>query len=328
MKHIYDKQKILVTGGAGFIGSFLTEQLVTLGAKVTVADNLSRGSLKNLKKVLTKIKFEKLDLRIYDNNLKITRNQDLVFNLAAINTGIDFDIGRTQYMFEENMLLQMLPLKASAQNQVKRFVQLSTASIYSTKVMEKNTPIKETDDAGTPENSKLGYALAKRMGEQLALWYGSNSGTETIIARLINVFGPRDNFDNKGHFIPIIIKKFLTSDTEVEVFGSGNQKRSFMYVLDAIEALLIIGEKGLNREIYNVDPQDEHTIKEIVNKIKTLINSRANIVFNHNLPEGSKKRILNNRKIIKLGWKPKYTINTGLPKIIKDISFRFKNGNS
>jgi len=323
MNNQFKNKRILVTGGAGFIGSHLTEKLVGLGAKVSVADNLSRGSLINLNRVKNKIKFLNLDLRLEKNALVATKNQTIVFNLAAVNTGVDYDIGKTEYMFEENMLLQMMPIRAAAINNVDTCIQVSSASIYSTEAMEERIPTKENDDGGNPEKSKLGYALAKRMGENLAMWYSANSNMKTVIARFINVYGTHDHYDELGHFIPTMIKKFIRADKQVEIFGSGRQKRSFMHVNDAIEGLLILATNGKTGETYNVDAQDEHTVKEIVVEIQKILGKKGiHLVYNQSLPEGSKRRMLDNRKITKLGWKPKHNLLESLSEIVHDIVIR------
>jgi nucleoside-diphosphate-sugar epimerase len=311
--------EILVTGGSGFIGSYLVEKLTSRGALVTVADNFSRNNTKRLDKTKNRIRVLNLDLRVFSNALKATRNQQIVFNLAAINTGIDFDFGKTQYMFEENMLLQMMPIRAAAVNGVKKFIQVSSSSIYSYKASVLRIPTRETDDNETPEQSKLGYSLAKKMGENLAKWYSQNSNMKTVISRFTNVYGLKDNYDNKGHFISAITKKFMKSKNEIEVFGSGNQKRSFLHVSDAVDALIFIASKGENGEPYNVDPHDEHTIKEIVYKIREILGSEAKVIFNKKMPEGPKRRLLDNKKIIELGWKPKHRLLDELPDIIREI---------
>jgi nucleoside-diphosphate-sugar epimerase len=324
MYNIFKNTKILVTGGAGFIGSHLTEKLVNLGAKVSVADNLSRGSIKNLNLVKNKIKLYRVDLSLEKNALLATKNQEMVFNLAAINTGVDYDIGRTEYMFEENLLLQIMPIRAAAKNGVKRFIQVSSASIYSTVAMEKRIPTQESDDGGEPEKSKLGYALAKKMGENLARWYNQDSQMKTVIARFINVYGKGDNFDNMGHFIPVVIRKFLhAKNKSIEVFGSGHQKRSFLDVNDAVDALILLACAGKNGEAYNIDSHDEHTVKQLVYQIqKDLHKSDFHIFFNKLKPAGSKRRILDNTKILKLGWQPHGNVINSIPDLISDISAR------
>jgi GDP-L-fucose synthase len=195
--------------------------------------------------------------------------------------------------------------------------------------MEKHVPTKETDDQEEPEPSKLGYALAKKMGEKMAMWYSQNTPLYTVIARPINVYGPRDHFDTMGHFIPIVIRKFIRAKKEVEIYGSGRQKRSFLYVLDLIEALYLLMKKGGNGEIYNIDSHDEHSVKEIVYSVQKNMNlSRVSINFNTSLPEGSKRRLLDNQKITSLGWKPNHILFNELPGIIRDIQKRYATENN
>jgi nucleoside-diphosphate-sugar epimerase len=313
-------KQIVVTGGAGFIGSHLTETLVSLGCHVTVIDDLSRGKLKNIAPVSDKIHFFQLDLRNEQACISVFEHMNIVFNLAALNTGVDYDQGRTERMFEENMLLQLIPIRAAHKAHVQKFIQISSASVYSTDAMEKRVPTKETDDGDEPENSKLGYALAKRMGEKLARWYANDTDMQTCSARFINVYGTKDNTDMLGHFIPTMIRKMRDSEKTVEIFGSGNQCRSFLHVDDAVSALIRLATKGKNGEVYNIDPQDEHSIKEIVLTLQKIMGKQdVEIVFNTSLPEGSKRRMLDNTKIKSLGWNPIHTLLTSLPELVHEI---------
>lgn len=232
MKEFFKRKKVLVTGGAGFIGSHLVKKLVELGAKVVVLDNLSRGTKANLKGVIKQITFHKVDLTDLSLAQKYFKNQDIIFNLAALNTGVDYDLGRTEVMFEDNMLLQMLPMKMASLNSKNcKFVQVSSASVYSRNAMDNQVPTPETASTDNPEDSKLGYALAKKMGENLAIWYNQNTGLSTYRVRFINVYGENDNFDQMGHFIPVMIRKFIAAKKEVTVFGSGKQKKDFYFSL-------------------------------------------------------------------------------------------------
>jgi nucleoside-diphosphate-sugar epimerase len=316
--------KILVTGGAGFIGSHLVERLVSLGHQVSVTDNLSRGSLDNLKKVKNKISFHHNDLTVEAGLQEIFQTNEIVFNLAALNTGIDFDKGNTQLMFEENMLLQMIPLKVAAKTStVRRFIQVSTASVYSRKAMETIVPTPEDAETTDPEPSKLGYALAKRMGEQLASWYAQNSPMEAVSARFINVYGERDHFDDLGHFIPMITRKILEADKTVEVFGSGRQKRSFMHVSDAVEGLLTLMNEGETGQVYNIDANEEKSVREVVDLIVSIIKKPVKVRFDKSKPEGSQRRMLDSQKIRALGWKPEVIFEKGLKRTVQDIQQRW-----
>lgn len=317
-------RKIIVTGGAGFIGSHLVKKLVNQGHEVTVIDDLSRGTSDNLKEVNQLIQFVKCDLRSESNLKEIFEGHDAVFNLAALNTGVDYDLGRTEKMFEDNMLLQMIPIRVAAKTKsIKKFIQISSASVYSREAMETQVPTPETADSTNPEPSKLGYALAKKMGENLALWYSQNTKLKTVIVRFINVYGELDNFDSKGHFIPVMIRKFVEAKKTVEVFGSGAQKRSFLYVDDAVNALLLLEEKGKNGEVYNVDSGEERSVREVVEHIAKLFrNKKLDIFYNTEKPEGSQRRFLDSTKLRKLGWKPTISFELGLKRTYKDIVSR------
>ncbi len=317
----HTKQKILVTGGAGFIGSHLVRRLVARGDEVTVIDDNSRGSFANLKSTIQRIRLVQMDLRCEEGLDKVFKGQNVVFNLAALNTGVDYDLGRTQTMFEDNMLLQLIPIRVAGRTKtIRKFIQVSSASVYSREAMENQVPTPETADTSNPEPSKLGYAFAKKMGENLAYWYSENSHLKTVIARFINVYGENDNFDEKGHFIPVMIRKFLEAQQEVQVFGSGKQKRSFLYVEDAVEALLTLERKGKSGDVYNIDAGEEHSVKEVVDSIYQLLGQpQLKVQYDTTKPEGSQRRLLDSRKLKALGWSPQISFETGLKRTVEDI---------
>lgn len=323
----WKNKKILVLGGAGFIGSHFVDLCVQQGAKVTVVDNFSRGKKRNLSESLNKIVVKKKDLRIEKGLKELFEGHEVIVNFAALNTGIDFDKGRTEIMFEENMLLQLIPLRvASKISTIKKYVLVSTASVYSREAMEKQVPTPEHANTFDPEPTKLGYALAKRMGEQLAQWYAQHSKLNTHIVRFINVYGPRDHFDDLGHFIPMMIRKFSKARKKVTVFGSGQQKRSFIYVSDVVNAVKTVIDKGESGEIYNIDSQQEKSIKEVTKLIqKKLQKGKVEIVFDQSMPEGSQRRMLDNTKLLKLGWKPQCSFEEGLTRTIADIQSRLES---
>lgn len=321
MNKFFKDKKVLVTGGAGFIGSHLVRKLVSLGADVSVADNLSRGDKRKLKDVMNKIHFYKVDLRDEKKAQKYFDGQELIFNLAALNTGVDYDLGRTAVMFEDNLLLQMRPLRmASKSKTVKKFIQISSASVYSKKAMEEQVPTPETANTCEPEPSKLGYALAKKMGEKLAVWYHQDTSLETVSVRFINVYGENDNYDQMGHFIPVMIRKFIEAKDQVSVFGSGKQKRSFLYVGDAVSALLLLSQKGKSGEVYNVDSNCEKSVSKVVEEINTyFINKKLKFFYDKTKPEGSQRRMLDSGKLKQLGWKSRTTFEEGLRRTVKSI---------
>ncbi|MEK7203621.1 MAG: NAD-dependent epimerase/dehydratase family protein [Patescibacteria group bacterium] len=307
-------KRILVTGGAGFIGSFLVEKLVKIEAKVRVADNLSNGSLDNLKSVKNKIEFLKLDLRNYKNCLKATEGQDFVFNLAAKVTNIGYNREHHIEMFEENMLLQMYPIKAAFENKVKKFLQGSTVCVYPHDAI---IPTPESEgEKGRPEDTNEGYGWAKRMGEVLAKFY-HQKGMPVVVSRFSNAYGPRDHFDLKiAHVIPAFIVKCL-KNKNVEVWGTGKQTRSFLYVEDAAEALLKIMRYAEDPYPINTGGSKmismENLLKLIIKELKT----NNQVVWDTSYSDGHKERQADTTRMKKItDWTPKTDLKVGLKKTI------------
>jgi GDP-L-fucose synthase len=165
----WKNKKVTVTGGAGFIGSYLTELLVESGAQVTVADNLARGSKSRISAVLDKVRLQEGDLRDYSSCVAVCKDRDVVLNLAAKVTGIEYNRFNMADMFETNMALQMNMMKAAVECGVKRFLQVSTACIYP---HDAKVPTPESEgERAAPEPTNEGYGFAKLMGEKLAKYY-------------------------------------------------------------------------------------------------------------------------------------------------------------
>lgn len=312
-------KRFLVTGGAGFIGNHLCKKLLLKG-EVTVVDDFSRG----VRRKANGLRLEELDITREVDRLKIImEDHDVVFNLAALNTGVDFDVGRTNKMFEQNFLLQTIPLKIAAElKNVKKFFQISSASVYRREDMEKGF-LGEESLTNDPEPSKEGYAWAKIMGEKQTQWFVKDKQLKAVIVRPINVYGPGDHFDDKGHFIPVIVRKFLEAEKRIEVYGSGKQKRSFVYIDDLVEALMLLLQKGGVGEVYNIDSGREFEISGVVKKIQNITKkNEIEVVYNKLKPEGSKRRILKTDKIRRLGWKPRVKFSDGLEKVVSDVEKR------
>lgn len=314
-------QNILVTGGAGFIGSHLVRRLVKLKKRVAVIDDLSRGSRNRLGTLTSQIEFLNADITNQSSVASFFAGRDLIVNLAGLNTGVDFDKGRTHLSFEENMLMQMIPIRIAGRTpSVKKFIQISSSSVYSREVVENICPTPETAQSYPPEETKLGYSLAKKMGEFLAIWYAENTGLDTSITRFTNVFGDDDHADDKGHFIPVMIKKVFEASDTLRVYGDGYQKRSFIYVEDVISALLCLAEKGGRGEIYNVDSQQEFSVREIVRSIMKLANKNdLTIQYDQTQPTGPRRRMLDTSKLTKLGWKPTHSFAQALKITVDDL---------
>lgn len=308
----YKDKKVAVLGGAGFVGSHLAEMLHAEGARVRVLDDLSNGKIENLAKIAPDFEFFKLDLRNYQNCLKAVDSQDYVFNLTAKVANVQYNREHQPEMFEENILLQMYPIKAAHEKGVKKFLQTSTVCVYPNDAV---IPTPESEgERGRPENTNEGYGWAKRMGEVLARFY-SERGLPTVVSRFTNVYGPRDYFDlENGHVIPSFIIRCL-AEKKVVAWGTGEQMRSFLYVEDAARGLMKIMEKAETSEPINVGGCEMVSMKHLLDIVVKLLGTENEIVWDTSKPNGHERR---ESDVTRLKEATGWVSNTSLEKGIKE----------
>ena len=310
----YKDKKVCVLGGAGFVGSHLVEALVKEGAIVRVVDDLSNGDVNNFYEVRNNVQFYKFDLRRYEFCLHAVENQDYVFNLAAKVANVQYNREHQPEMFEENMLLQMYPIKAAWASGVKKFLQTSTVCVYPNDAV---IPTPESEgERGRPENTNEGYGWAKRMGEVLARFY-SEKGLQTAVSRFTNVYGPRDHFDENAHVIPSFIKRCL-AERKITAWGTGEQQRSFLYVKDAAKGLMEIMEKSNSPEPINVGGCEMVTMKDLLDNVVKLLKTENEVVWDTTKPNGHEKRESDVTRLREVtGWVSEVPLEVGLRETIK-----------
>jgi nucleoside-diphosphate-sugar epimerase len=307
-----------VTGGAGFIGSHLTEMLVEDGARVRVVDNLERGRLSNLEAVLDAIEFIEGDLRDPQVCLRATQGMECVLNMAAKVTGIEYNRYHHGDMFTANILINTNVLEAARLNDVRRFCAVSTACIYPHDAV---VPTPESEgDRGTPEPTNEGYGWAKRMAEKQAQYYAAEYGMEIAIVRPFNAYGPRDYYDRAtSHVIPALIAKVLDGDDPVVVWGSGHQSRVFVHAKDFARGIQLVTEKYPAADPVNVGHDQETSIRELLAKILELTGKRPRVVYDTSLPEGYRRRAADTTKLRQVtgGFVPQITLEQGLVEMVE-----------
>lgn len=309
----WSNRKVLVTGGAGFIGSHLVEKLVKLDVKVTVLDNLQNGTLENLQGVSKEAHFIKGDCRDVSTAEKACRGQEVVMNLAARTGGVGYNNTHPGLMLSDNLIIEATMIQAAQKTGVKRFLAVSSAVVY-----PENATIPTPEEEGflgEPEQANKGYGWAKRMGELLGKYYQEEFDIQVAIVRPYNCYGPRDHFfPTPTHVVPSLIRRVVDGEDPIVVWGTGKQTRAFLYVEDLTEGIVLATEKYAVSDPVNLGTDEEVSMKELVKKIILLSRRKnARVIFDTSKPDGSPRRNSNNNKAKeKLGFSARVTLEEGL----------------
>lgn len=315
------KKSILITGGAGMIGSNLVRHLLKNNDnEIYIVDNLWRGKEDNLYDNGTPVipfdtHFYKLDLRHYQSCRSVMENIDEVYHLADIVAGIEYVFNNQSDIFHDNILINTNVLKSAAECGVKRLLYVGTACSYPA---EKQygidaPPLKEIDMY--PANPESAYGWSKLMGEYETHLYGKDGKMKTGVLRLHNVYGPYCDYSvERSQVIPSLIRKaILFPHEDFIVWGSGNQGRSFIFVDDVVEALVLMMEKGMGIEPIQVGTNFCTSIHEIAQEVVRICKKPISIKFDTSKPEGDIGRCADiSYATDKLGWHPTISLNIGL----------------
>lgn len=301
--------KYLVTGGAGFIGSNIVEALVKQKHRVTVLDNLSTGSLENLKPFLEKITFIKGDLRNFRDVRKATRGVDYVLHQAALRS-VERSVDDPIATNNSNITGTLNLLIASGENKVKRFVYASSSSIYGD---SKKIPQRE-DQLPQPVSP---YATSKLSGEYYCRVFAKTFGLETVVLRYFNVFGPRQNPKSKyAAVIPIFMQRALEGKPLI-IHGDGKQSRDFTYIDNVVQANLIAARaSGISGEIFNTALGDSKRVLDIVAILEKILKRKLLRKHISSRIGDVRRTQADNRKIItRLKFKPTVNFEEGIEKM-------------
>jgi len=304
--------RILVTGGAGFIGSHLVDRLIAQGSEVTVLDNFDTGKLDNVPGHKN-LRIVKCDIRNYALIRRTVEDVDAVFHEAALASTV-LSVKNPLVANEINVTGTLNLLKASSDIGVKRFIYASSAAVYG----NTSTPRKKED---MPLDPASPYGMSKFAAEKYAKIFYELYGLETVSLRYFNVYGPRQRLDEKwayGGVISIFLDRLMKNMPPV-VHGDGEQTRDFVYVKDVVEAnMLALKTSSAAGEVFNIGTGKRITVNKVAQILKKMTN-RENLEnvhvdsrlgdVRHGYADISKaKRVLN--------YSPKFSIEQGLTELV------------
>lgn len=263
----YKNKKVLITGGAGFIGSHLAEKLVSLGAHVTILDNFSTGKFSNLRNILSRINLIYSDVSLPHVCIKAAQGKDIVFHLAAV-----VSVPQSQKFPELCMQINSggtkNMLEGCRQNSVKSFVFSSSCAVYG----DKDKPCTE-DDLPKPLSP---YAQSKLDGERFCADYARKCGMNTVSLRYFNVYGERQSVNNEYSAVIAKFKYNLQNGLPLTIFGNGLQTRDFVNVDEVVDANLKIGLLDtLSGGVFNVASGKSITILDLIRQLEREVGKKA-----------------------------------------------------
>ncbi|MBI3306455.1 MAG: SDR family NAD(P)-dependent oxidoreductase [Candidatus Omnitrophica bacterium] len=310
-------KKILVTGGASFIGSHLVDSLLEKGAKIRVVDDLSSGRLENIQHHIDKgaVEFSQGDLRDDTVTRAAVKGIHVVFHLAADHGGRGY-VDLHQAACGVNLMLDGLVFRAAYQAKVEKIVYASSGCVYPTYLqsdLKKELYLTE-EMVGPPYDADNLYGWAKLMGEMTLRAYSKDWKMKTASCRFFTVYGER-GVENHA-VIAMIARAFIKQDP-FEVWGTGEQIRNWTYVKDIVSGMILAGEKIDDGAAINLGTMERTRVIDAVKEVLRYTGRKAEIKLQPHMPTGPLNRVADNQLAKKLlGWEPKMKFMDGLHRTI------------
>ena len=308
----FKEKKVLVTGGAGFIGSWLCDVLLDFGAEVTALDDFSTGRMKNIDHLMKNPKFKLIKSDVCD--FKSKEKIDVIFHMAGHASPDEYQLHPIETLQTSAFGTEKMAELARKNDAPLLFA--STSEVYG------DAEVVPTPESYWGKVNPIGprscYDEGKRFAEALLMAYGKQYGLDVRVPRIFNSYGPRLREDGLyGRAMSRFILQALTNQP-ITVYGDGKQTRSFCYITDTVTGLLLLAQsREAKGEVVNVGNSQEKTILELATKIKELTKCKSSVTF-HPLPKDDpKRRCPDTKKLERLvGWKPDIAFEDGLKRAI------------
>ena len=277
-------KSVAVTGGAGLIGSYLVEQLVSIGSRVIVIDDLSKGSLANLESVIDQIEFRECNLEDRLASLEALVDCDIVFHLASRAFGVGYSSKHHLEILDHNELITNNLFSCLAVTKPSAILVTSSSCVYPDDGPNIVPELSLFSDE--PEFVNWGYGWAKRFLEQKAVIFSKQTGIPVSIVRPFNIYGERYNWvGNASQAIPMLVKRVLDGEDPVTIWGSGKQRRNYIHASDCARLMIDVLMSG-NSHPVNIGTEDTISMTELVALICRLSSLSPQISCDPTKPEG------------------------------------------
>ena len=302
----WKNKRVLVTGGAGFLGTHLVEKLESYHCQEIFVPRSKNYNLVEMEAVK----------RVYQDS-----KPDIVIHLAARVAGIGGNRANPGWFFYDNLMMGAQMMEQGRQFGIEKFIALGTVCAY-----PKFTPVPFKEENlwdGYPEETNAPYGLAKKMLLVQSQAYRQQYGFNAVYLLMVNLYGPRDNFDlQSSHVIPALIKKCCDAiegkEDKIVIWGDGTPTREFLHIEDAVEAILLASERYNQSEPVNIGTGSEISIRDLAELIAELTEFRGRIIWDKSKPNGQPRRCLDTRRAEKkFGFKAKIPFEKGLEKTIE-----------
>jgi len=327
----WSDRRVLVSGGAGFIGSNLVPRLLELGAEVRVVDNLERGKLEFLSTVLERIEFVQGDLRVREACQEATAGIDTVFHLAAKVGGIQYYLDKPGEVLIQNMRIDANLLEAACEGGVARYVYASSAHVYPLDRQARPDAAPLTEEDAYPANPGLSYGWAKLVGERLIEHAVSETGVlRAAILRIVGAYGENQDLDPAtGSAIPVFSRRAILHSAACPfvLWGTGAETRSYCYVQDVVDGLLLAADKLDSHRLVgplNLGSEQRVTMEEVARAIVRVSGrdipivkdmSKKTLIWGQAIDCSKARRILD-------GWQSRVSLEEGLRRTFAHVERR------